>query len=535
MSRSVQSSVSLFMAQQLRKRTFEDDPESPGPPQDDRPVKRTKTDHHHHHDVETNPPSPPLSHDSDPTKDHNTATVPAFPDTFTPLSREALREFEQNISSNRSNNLSRHTSSRRSRGTDATTLSSRSTKSDRVIAYSNSFPQILSDNDIRLDGSRAKLADLEELLRERDVRPSLAPSQCSDGEIEEIFKANAAAATELDVERDVVSAIVGRCPLPHSSNVSWSNMSSMTGGQAAPPQPDLYYGTRVCDVPKSIREGVGHLIIPSTVPNAPALPHLVLENKGPAGGLEVVKRQAGHSGAVAARSALALENFGQDVPIYDNKAMVHAWTYTCLPGDLTHYAVRVSPPEPGSSQPGYDLTHLKTYHITESTQQYRVGVSAFRDCRDESHAKSQARLGRAHERVRRLNEQASHRDTTLGPAETEIPVPAPPLAESQQEDVDDGYIDPPYQSSTPPPHIPALGTAMSTHEFNLMLEEQVQEDCRMSFSQEGSISQEDRTTITTNMTVSTFVTVPTHEGASAAHTSLSRPRRTRRPPKRFEQ
>lgn len=104
---------------------------------------------------------------------------------------------------------------------------------------------------------------------------------------------------------------------------------------------------------------------------------------------------------------------------------MHAWIYISSPGDLTHYAMRISTPELGSSQPGYHLTHLKTYHITESAEEYRVGVSAFRHCRDESHAKSQARLGKAHERVRRLNEQASRRDTTLAQAENEIPVPAP--------------------------------------------------------------------------------------------------------------
>ncbi|KAK0612981.1 hypothetical protein B0T17DRAFT_620351 [Bombardia bombarda] len=482
MSRSLP--VSPLTARQSRKRTFEDDPESPGPPHDDRPVNRTKTDHYHHHDVERYLLSLPLSYDSDLAKDHNTATVPAFPDTFTPLSRKALREFERNMSPNRLNNPHRHATPE---DTGATP-----TYSSRVNAYSDSFPQVLRDNDIRLDGSRAELADLEELLRERDVRPSLTPSQCSDEEIEKIFQANATAATETDVERKVVSAIVGWSPFPNSSNVSWSNMSSMTGGETAPPQPDLYYGTHVSNILKSIRERVGQLIIPSINPHAPALPHLVLENEGPGGDFEVAKRQAGYSGAVAARSALALENIGQDVPTYDNKAMVHAWTYTSSPGLLTHYVVRVTPPS-------------QALHSQDTTQQYRVGVSAFRDCRDESHAKSQARLDRAHERERQLNEQASHRDTTLGPAETEIPVPAPPLAESQQEDVEDGYLDPPYHSSQPPPHIPALGTAIPTHEFDLMLEEQLQENCQASFPQEGSISQK----IRTNVAVSTFA--QTHE------------------------
>jgi hypothetical protein len=176
-------------------------------------------------------------------------------------------------------------------------------------------------------------------------------------------------------------------------------MTSMTESVTVAPQPDLHYGTRVGDIPKVIRDSIGHMIIPSTVPNAPALPHFILENNGPSGGLEVVKRQAAHSAAAAARSEFALENFGVDDPIYDNRALAHAWTYTSSNGDLTQYAMRVSKPEPSSSQPDYHLTHIKTHHITESQEQFRKGVSAFRHCRDESHLKSQNRSAKAKERL----------------------------------------------------------------------------------------------------------------------------------------
>ncbi|KAI9678583.1 MAG: hypothetical protein M1817_005640 [Caeruleum heppii] len=581
------SSVSsLFMARQRRKRPLEDDPSPPEPLQDSRAFKRIKTGHsprQQHHEVQTYAPSPPrpsqdshsvkgttvdlfpvkeveLSHiaaasqpspdqktpratppsppsppsrseDDHPANDHK-ATGPALPGPVIPLTRQALKKFEK-MSSRRSKRSSGF-SSRGSRDTDATTVSS--TKSDKVTAYSNSFPQILQDKGIHQNGDLFMLADREELLRERSLRPSLAPSQCSDGEIEEIIQSNANAATEPDIERDVVPAIVGRHhSLPHSGNVSWTNMSSMTESLTVAPQPDLYYGTRVGDIPKSIRDSVGDLIIPSTVPNAPASPHFVLENKGPAGSLEVVRRQAAHSAAAAARAAHALDNLGVNAPVYDNKALAHAWTYTSSSGDLTHYAMRVSRPEPGCEEPGYYLTHVKTHHITESKEQFRKGVSAFRHCRDESHAKSRPRLVNANERLRRLDKQASRLDTTSGPVEDEIVLPSP-LAEAQREDVADGYLTSRYPGSTLAPHAPAMGGETAAHECNAWLDQHLQEDCQASFSQEAGLSQGtsfSSETITTSMTsVSTSATASRHDAASH-NNSLFRPQRKRRPPKRF--
>jgi hypothetical protein len=259
----------------------------------------------------------------------------------------------------------------------------------------------------------------------------LAPSEFSDGEIERVIAANHNAATELDIEREVVPAILGRHRVPRCGNVSWTNMTSMTESVTVAPQPDLYYGTRVGDVPKVIRDSIGHMIIPSTVPNAPALPHFILENKGPSGGLEVVKRQAAHSAAAAARSEFAIENFGVDNPIFDNRALAYAWTYTSSNGDLTQYAMRVSKPEPSSSQPDYHLTHIKTHHITESKEQFRKGVSAFRHCRDESHRKSQKRSAKAKERLQ-LGEQACQRGIITGFAQGETYIATRPI-EAQQE------------------------------------------------------------------------------------------------------
>lgn len=583
----LQSSVSsLLMARQSSiKRPLDDDPSPSEPLQDNPRVKRTKTGHHRrprqqNHEVQTNSPSPSLSQDSHsvegtaddlvPVKeiklshiaianqssphhktpraapttlpspallyekihsanDHDYETItPVFSDTVTPLTRQALKEFGR-MSSFRTKTSS-GSSSRRSRHTNATTVSQESgisTKSDRVTPYGNSFEQILQDHGIyRARSHSMAMADLEELRQERGVRPSLAPSQCSDGEIEDVIEANANAATEPDIERDVVPSIVGRRNrLPHSGNVAWTNMSSMTESLTVASQPDLYYGTRVGDIPKPIRDSIGHLIIPSTVPNAPASPHFILENKGPAGSLEVVKRQAAHSAAAAARAAFALENFGVDDPVYDDKALAHAWTYTSSPGDLTQYAMRVSRPEPGSSQPAFHLTHIRTHHITESVEQFRKGVSAFRYCRDDSHARNQARLARANERVGRHSQQASYPDAASDPIEDEIRVIAG-LPEARQDDVDDTYLTLRNHGSTPPLDLlEADGhTGEATYGYDDLLDQQLQADCEATFSLETSFSS---VVATTSMTAaSTYETAPPYHDAS---TNTRPRRRTRRP------
>lgn len=429
------------MAGQRKKRPFEDDRPSLEP-QDEPRVKRTKTGHQQQGVHPTLSPQCP-SQDIDTQK----TVAPTLPNSIIPLTQEALERLD-NMSSRRSKRSS-VPSSLTSRRTAATTISlesGNSTKSDKITPYSNSFQQILADERIYMDDSRSRLANLDELQQHIDTRASLAPSQYSDGEIEDVIKANNKAATELDVERDVVPAIVGRrYRLPHSGNVSWTAMSTMTKGQTVAPQPDLYYGTELDDIDRSLRDRIGHLIVPSTVPNAPGLPHFILENKGPSGSQAVLKRQIAHSAAAAARSQFSAENFGKPEPEYNNEALVHAWGYSASTGDLSHHAMHVSRPEPGSSEPGYHLTAIKKYPITEGGDKFRKGVSAYRHWLAESDAKSKERLAKAHAHVRRHSN------------------PLPPLPVSDEAgEPSHGYH----------------------HDW---LEQQLQADCEASFSHETSL------------------------------------------------
>ncbi|KAJ4378604.1 hypothetical protein N0V85_008957 [Neurospora sp. IMI 360204] len=577
------------MARQRSKRPRKDDPSPPEPRHNG--AKRAKTGHgprQQHREIQTYHPSPSLPQDNHAdlpstkeeehspiavagqpnpdlerkTDDHQTIT-PAPPATDTRLTRENLAK----LNSMSSNLPSRDTFQALGEGsghtnptdpkasvsapalTSALALEEEddcgTAESEKGGPYPCALYSILHDSGINIHGDDSMLADLEELRRERSVRPSLAPSECSDGEIKKIFRANTSAAGDLDIQRDVVTAIVGcgnHLNLCHASDVPWDNIESMTGNLADAPQPSLYYGPRYGDVPQPIRtsQGISDLIQPARVYNAPIAPHFVMEVTGPTGRsfgrYDILECQAAHSAAATARAVLTIENLGVDEPEYDDTAKAHVWTYIWLPGVLTQYAMRVGRPEPGSSEPSYHLTRIKMYHIMESVDEFRKGVSAFRHCRDESHAKNEARLAEAYERytkkrawlaeayerLRRCSQQTSQQTSHPVPGSTTLPVP-PCLPESHPG----------------PERNPSF-----ENDVLLDLDQQLQQDCEASCSNEaapGPSSSSTAAVITTSMTsASTHVTKASlpHDGVGASSSkqisvSKSRPQRTRRPPKRF--
>lgn len=485
----------------------------------------------------SSPPSPPpTSEVSPPAIDQETvAPAPLGAPPHPELTADRLREWDMISSSRRSQHRRRSkpaadSLSEVSGHTKDTTVSDSAKSEDRSSAYSTSFPQVLEDYGICADGDPVLLANVQELVQEREIRPSLAPSEYSDGQVEYDLEENNNAVTELDTERGFVPAIVGRCRLPHTGNVSWNNMSSMTDDQTVAPQPDLYYGFRVSDIDKSIRNDIDSLIIPSKTKGAPGAPYMILENKGRHGSLEVVKYQATHGGAATARAQFALKNFGLADPIYDDEVLAEAWTYSCSPGDLTRYVVRVSKPAAGSSQPGYHLTHIKTYHITESIDQFRKGVSAFRHCRSEAHAKALARLEKAQERLRRRKGPPSHRGTASIPApdETCLAGSLPPLPEAQQGGDDRDSLASHYPRSPLPTLIPGVDQATDELEdsaYQSLADEQLRDDVKTSSQQGVSFSS---TVVETSATFESAygAAPPNHDDPT--YGSMFRPRRSKR-------
>jgi hypothetical protein len=85
-------------------------------------------------------------------------------------------------------------------------------------------------------------------------------------------------------------------------------------------KPDIFYGARPEQLDRQVRRELAGHIIPSTQEDAPMLPNLFLEVKGPDGSLAVAGRQACYDGALGARAMHSLQSFGASEPVYDRNA-----------------------------------------------------------------------------------------------------------------------------------------------------------------------------------------------------------------------
>jgi hypothetical protein len=157
------------------------------------------------------------------------------------------------------------------------------------------------------------------------------------------------------------------------------------------PQPDIYYGSRPCQVDIHVCEVIGKYIIPSTSTTNPVAPNFYLECEPAKGNTDVKWRKIMHAGAMGARAMDRLRNYGNDVLIYDGHAcpdhhrllpsrrrhpttIRHTHTHTHTHGPQSQAA-------PGT-EPDYHLTRFRSFFMTESAASFRAGATAYRDARD---------------------------------------------------------------------------------------------------------------------------------------------------------
>lgn len=173
---------------------------------------------------------------------------------------------------------SRGSSSRRRRRGSATISSirptSNTTKTTSTGVYSRNFQQHIIDYDVfpdeyeYPDGSVPAEPNNWEDLKQKltEPRPSLSPSQFSDGKFKKFKRTNANAAKEKQVSELVIPIIEGtignaKC---RSGGIPFTNLSPLTDGTLKPGNPDVYYGARPEQLGRKIRNELGGHIIPST-------------------------------------------------------------------------------------------------------------------------------------------------------------------------------------------------------------------------------------------------------------------------------
>ena len=270
--------------------------------------------------------------------------------------------------------------SSRSSNTSYTSTTSQTLKSS---AYDRDFEQKCIDHGIYMPSQREKPENWQQLQeRLARSRPSLSPSQFSDGQVERFCEAETEARDEGDVVRDSLPTILGPNwrDYPSAGNVPFGNIEDMAPDVFKKPKPDLYWGARPAQIDQRVRQDLNSQLVPSTNHSYPAAPNFFLEAKGPDGSAAVKTRQACYDGALGARAMQALQNYGQIEPTYNNNAYTLSSTYH--DGTLKMYSHHSTQPLLPEGPANYHMTKLGGWELTGSNRTFREGVSAFRNARE---------------------------------------------------------------------------------------------------------------------------------------------------------
>ncbi|TWU70457.1 hypothetical protein ED733_000398 [Metarhizium rileyi] len=303
-----------------------------------------------------------------------------------------------------SSNRSSTPSDRRNLSTKATSVSSRAKRSS---AYDKDFEQNLADHGVYLEGfehtdgrSTPEPDNLNDIINGLShPRASLSPSQFSTSAFKNFKLANSRVISEGKVMADILPTIRGRSEIPNEGNLPFTNLESITNGTTVDAVPDWYDGSHAKEISKTVRQDLNNMIIPTSHARAPVVPNFFIEAKAPRGGADVAKRQACLDGAVGARAMHRLQNFGEDVPVYDGNAHTFSSTYHAGTGTLQLYAHHATGPTAEEEQPEYHMIQIDSWGMTGNVDTFRRGATAFRNARDLAHQRRETFIKAANARV----------------------------------------------------------------------------------------------------------------------------------------
>ncbi|KHN94910.1 uncharacterized protein MAM_07137 [Metarhizium album ARSEF 1941] len=260
----------------------------------------------------------------------------------------------------------------------------------------------------------ANMDEIKQILRQR--RPSLSPSQCSDGAFKSFLRADTHAAKEAQVMARVIPIIEGEL-VDHtcsSGHIPFNNLDQLTDGSLVAGNPDLYYGARPEQLQLEVRKQLSGKIEPSAQDHLPIVPNFFLHVKGPDGNLTVGSRQACYDGALGARGVHCLQSYGQAELQYDN----NAYTLTCTyhGGTLKMYTTHPIPPSGPGNKTGFAMTQIKTWGMTGDADTFREGVAAYRNGRDWAKRQRDNAITQANERQAIMEASGSLVDNSSGPS-----------------------------------------------------------------------------------------------------------------------
>ncbi|KZL69354.1 glyoxylate reductase [Colletotrichum incanum] len=335
------------------------------------------------------------------------------------------------IMSSRISSRTSRTSRTRSTNPASTPPTSVTNRSKKSTPYDRNFDLHLTDHCVHPVYS-SKEPELTEIMSTlAKPRPSLSPSQFSDGVFKTFRQCNARAKDEDDVLANVIPTILGSSQMtePSARNTTFGNLEPLTDGTIAPPKPDIYYGAHPEVLFRSVRNELGHHIVPSSMQDKPMAPNFFVEVKGPDGSVAVATRQARYDGAVGSRAMDSLQNYGRAETQYDGQ--VYTFSSTYHDGMLKIYAHHSTEPTTSGGPPEYHMTQVDAFAMSGNREGFVRGATAFRNARD---------LAKRHRDtfIQAANTRASR---GIDPAPLDDPTAATQLDLDPEEESSDDFVD----------------------------------------------------------------------------------------------
>lgn len=284
--------------------------------------------------------------------------------------------------------------------------SSQSNSQGRIRGpWSSDFQQHLVDNDVYPHGYRypdrsvpAKPNNCEEI---NQILAKPRPwSEFTDEEYEIFVQADADASKEKQVSESVVPIIEGKIADGNcrSGGIPFTNLDPLTDGTLKPGKPDIYHGARPEQLSRKVRDELGGQIIPSTLHDLPIAPNFFLAARGLDGSASMAKRQGCYHGALGARGMHSPQSYGQGDPVYHNNASTITSIYHN--GQLQMYTSHPAQPKSPGGSPEYHMTRLRFFAMTDTADNCRDGLRAYRNRREWCKDKRDNTIKRANERAK---------------------------------------------------------------------------------------------------------------------------------------
>lgn len=215
-------------------------------------------------------------------------------------------------------------------------------------------------------------------------RRSLSPTAFTDDDHTSFIDTWEKATAKSRAMQDVFIKIRGPNRYPSASDRpcgNWAPLLSQLSDEAdlVTAKPNYCEGHNHDARNAQIRQILSTYIVPLSCPDVPFLLNFFLEAKDDDGSTAVADRQATYNGALGAPGMHHLQTYGME-GFFDKNAYTVSAVY--MNGLLTIYAHYLTRPKKSGQPPRYQMRMMMMYAIAGSPEEFRKGVTAFRNLSD---------------------------------------------------------------------------------------------------------------------------------------------------------